>query len=676
MARRLSKIEQILGARPVLTLCISDMFVREIWVEGRAPLIHIHDYDWGDTDPDPAFDDEGFAFSPIHWRGPAWTLGLSLHPPAKETYTMANQTLKTIPLDQLKVSKLNMRHGRKKPDISDILPSIREHGLRQTLLVREEGQHFGVVAGRRRLFALKQVAKETGISPKVPCVVMQAGDDAAAIEASILENAARLPATEMEQYVAFGRLAEKGRSAADIAEYFGVTELTVRRVLALANLAEPIRSLYADGRVDRDTIRALTLATSEQQAEWLRLFESEDEREPRGRACKAWVTGGTAITTDKALFDLESYHGQVVADLFGEAGVFADVSAFWAAQSAAIAEMVETYVEAGWQDVQVLERGAYFQSWDHQKRPRTKGGKVFVEVRHDGTVTGHEGYITLTAARKLERAKSGKGDAPAETKPEMSGPLAEYINLHRHGAARAKLLGHPAIALRLMVAHAMVGSDLWRIQSHTLATRKEGTKASVKNSRAAQEMAEAGHAVAKLLHALGIKKARQNGDDYHLCEVFAALLGMDDGEVMQVLTFVMADTLSAGGAVVEAVAIATETDMSAYWKPDEAFFDLLRDKRAINAMVADVASPSTAQTCLTETAKAQKEIIANRIAGEGCDAKMDWRPGWMQVPPTRIVTNAGSPPVDAWSRIAKLFEPDQESSEGKALKPPPATIAA
>lgn len=659
MARRLSKIEQMLGPRPVLTLCIADMFVREIWVEGRAPLIRIHDYDWGDTDPDPAFDAEGSAFSPIKWRGPAWTLGLSLHPPNKETYTMANQTLKTIPLDQLKVSKLNMRHGRKKPDISDILPSIREHGLRQTLLVREEGKSFGVVAGRRRLFALKQVAKETGISPKVPCVVMQAGDDAAAIEASILENAARLPATEMEQYVAFGRLAEKGRAPTDIAEYFGVTELTVRRVLALANLAEPIRTLYADGGVDRETIRALTLATPEQQAEWLRLYQSEDEREPRGRACKAWVTGGTAITTDKALFDLETYDGQVVADLFGEAGVFADASAFWAAQSAEIARMVEMFTEAGWRDVRVLERGHYFQSWDYQKRSCKRGGKVFVEVRHDGTVTVHEGYITGVDARKLDRAKSGKDDAPTETKPEMSGPLAEYINLHRHGAARATLLGHPAIALRLMVAHALVGSDLWRVQSHAFATRKEGTEASVNGSRAAQEMTEARNVVTDMLTAHGVSKPRQNGDDYHLCEVFAALLGMDDSEVLQVLTFVMADTLSSGVAVVEAVAIATETDMAIYWSPDEAFFDLLRDKRAINAMVADIASPSTAQGCLTETAKAQKEIVLNRISGDGCEGNPDWRPGWMQVPPTRLLTGAGSPPADAWARIAGLFASDE-----------------
>ncbi len=41
--------------------------------------------------------------------------------------------LQHIPLDQLKISPLNMRHGRKNPDISDILPSIRARGIQQLL---------------------------------------------------------------------------------------------------------------------------------------------------------------------------------------------------------------------------------------------------------------------------------------------------------------------------------------------------------------------------------------------------------------------------------------------------------------------------------------------------------------------------------------------------------------
>ena len=178
---------------------------------------------------------------------------------------MAQPVLKTIPLDQLKISKLNMRHSRKKPDVADILPSIRESGIRQTLLVRKEGDHYGVVAGRRRYFALKEIEKETGETPNVPCAIMAEEDAASAIAASVIENVGRRPATEMEQYTAFKRLHDEGRSVDEIAAFFGVTELLVRRVLALASLSEPIRKLYAGDEIDRETIRALTLATEDQQ---------------------------------------------------------------------------------------------------------------------------------------------------------------------------------------------------------------------------------------------------------------------------------------------------------------------------------------------------------------------------------------------------------------------------
>ncbi|KCZ45794.1 ParB/RepB/Spo0J family partition protein [Hyphomonas sp. CY54-11-8] len=656
-------LTDLLGPRPRMTLVIAEAQVAEIWVEGRAPLITIRDYDWGETDPEPCRDGDGFPFTKIHWRDPAWALGLSLYPPEKET-SMAQPNLKHIPLDELRISKLNMRHGRKKPDVSDILPSIRESGLRQTLLVRREGKYYGVIAGRRRFFALKEIAKETGETPLVPCAIMTEKDSASAIAASVIENVGRLPATEMEQYEAFKRLHDEGKAVEDIASFFGVTELLVRRVLALASLADPIRKLYAEDELDRETIRALTLATPDQQAEWLRLYESESERAPMGRSCKAWITGGTTITTDKALFDLETYEGQVTADLFGEHGVFADVDQFWEAQSAAIAERIEAYKEDGWSDVICLERGAYFHRWDHVQCAKEDGGKVFIETRHDGTVLFHEGQLTSAEARKRQQSAKGCGDAvPAAIRPEMSGPLAEYILLHRHAAAQANLTASPAIALRLMVAHGMAGSALWDVRPFELRARKDETQASVESSKSVAALAEATAQTDALLKALNVSPTlRRNGDDYRLCEIFSALLAMSDEEVMQVLANVMARTLEAGNGIVEAVLHVCGTDLSDAWKPDDVFFDLAKDKRAINAMIGDIATASLADSCRTKTGKAQKQVLANRISGEGCEANPDWRPGWMQVPPTRLVEGAGSPPADAWTRIAGLFEAEAEAT--------------
>lgn len=572
---------------------------------------------------------------------------------------MSQPDLIHIELSKLSISKLNMRHGRKTPDVSDILPSIREKGLRQTLLVRREADGYGIVAGRRRFFALQQIAKETGSDPLVPCAVMTEGDAASAIEASIIENVARLPATEMEQYAAFRKLHDEGRTVEEIAGFFGVTELNVRRVLALAALSAPIRKLYADDEIDRETVRALTLATSSQQASWLKLWNSETERAPMGRACRAWITGGSAITTNKALFDLAGYTGTVTADLFGEAAVFADAAAFWEAQGAVIAERVDGYRQRGWADVILMERGAYFQRWDYVQTTKKQGGKVIVEQRHEGTVTFHEGWLKAAEARKSRAATAiGEAQPVADTRPEMSGPMADYIGLHRHAAAQASLIRNPAIALRLMAAHSLCGSSLWNVRLHMPGATKEATLASVEGGPAAAEFGAARDSVVALFEALGAAVPRRNGDNYLLCETFAALLAMSDAEVMQVTALSMAETLDSGGPVVEAALHACGTDTAEFWKPDEAFFDLLRDKRVITAFIADAVSPETAREAGDTTAKAQKAQLAEALVARDTSVNSTWMPGWMQVPPSRHIEGAASPSADDWDRIAGLFEAD------------------
>ena len=182
-----------------------------------------------------------------------------------------------IPLDQLKLNKVNVRHGRKAPDVSDILPSIRERGILQPLLVRPNGpengtMRFEVVAGRRRFFAAQKALEETGDFAPVPCAIMEKGDDAAAIEASLLENEARMPMDPMDRYEAFARLAKEGRTLSEIADLFATTEAFVRRTMALANLLPAIKRAYREDRIEHGTVRLLTMATKAQQAEWLDLF--------------------------------------------------------------------------------------------------------------------------------------------------------------------------------------------------------------------------------------------------------------------------------------------------------------------------------------------------------------------------------------------------------------------
>ena len=71
-------------------------------------------------------------------------------------------------------------------------------------------------------------------------------------------------------------------------------------------------------------------------------------------------------------------------------------------------------------------------------------------LRNDGQVIFHEGFMPEAEARRLDRqAQSGESKPDTKPRPEMSGPMAEYMNLHRHSIARAALIKHPKMAMRL-----------------------------------------------------------------------------------------------------------------------------------------------------------------------------------------------------------------------------------
>ena len=576
--------------------------------------------------------------------------------------------LKFIPFSQLHISKLNMRHSETAPEIDDILPSVKERGIRQPLIVRREGgtakkPKYGIVAGRRRYFCLAAVAAEGKEIADVPCCVMDAKDDALAIETSIIENVARLAPTEMEQYEAFSALAEKGQSIDDIAAVFGITVNSVKRRLALGALIPDVREAYSNQQIDAASIRVLTMASEERQAEWLALFNS-DAYCPTGHQIKAWLTGGGVITTDKALFAVSEYTGTILTDLFGEHGQFADVEHFWESQNAAIAKEVETYKSDGWKEVILGERGRHFPTYCHVHHPKEQGGRVYIETRDSGEVLFHEGYITDKEAQTIRRAlsngQSEGGKASKTSKPEMSGPMSDYMSLHRHSIARAELIKRPDLALRLSVAHMICGARKWKIDGISPRSRKEETRASVEGSKAEALLAKERQAVCDLL-GLFQKHPQiyyRHENPYDVCEIFARLITLGDAEILRIQAFCLSETLAVDSSEVEAIGILTAPDFGAYWSPDDAFFDILRDKPTINAMVKDIAGKSVADSVVTDTAKQQKQIIKNRIAGHGVkDASPDWLPRWAAFPAKPYKAINGCAPAERARRIDKMFKP-------------------
>jgi ParB family chromosome partitioning protein len=123
-----------------------------------------------------------------------------------------------ISLSKLIESEDNVRRSNRKDGVADLACSIRHHGLIQSLVVRDTGKgKFAVIAGGRRLRALRMLAKAGDIqkSEAIPCRVISGDDNAA--ELSLAENLMRLSMSAHEELAAFKKLIDEGEGPEAIA---------------------------------------------------------------------------------------------------------------------------------------------------------------------------------------------------------------------------------------------------------------------------------------------------------------------------------------------------------------------------------------------------------------------------------------------------------------------------
>ncbi len=584
-----------------------------------------------------------------------------------------------IPLDRLSVSKANMRQGKKPPDIADILPSIIKRGVLSPLFVRPNcaDGHFEIVAGKRRYYASLEAAKQGKDDVTLPCITLAEGDDAEALEISMIENMLRQSPDQVTQWESYTRLVKEGRSVEDIAATFALTELQVKRILALGSLLPRIREAFRAEEIDAPTVKHLTLATKAQQKAWLALFEDRDGYAPRGSQLKAWLFGGASISTSAALFDLGDFDGPIVKDFFEDDGYFADADQFWAAQSAEIERRKTAYLEDGWSAVEIVPAGVYFHSYEYEKTPKRKGGRIYIDVNGKGEVTFHEGYLTDKEARRRDDTANGAPKQPAPARPEITSAMTSYIDLHRHAAVRSALATKPSLALRVMVAHAICGSPLWGVRVQDQRSRNEAITESIETSVAEARFDERRRAV---LEVLGFDPESPEVIKGHepmngITGLFARLLEIPDCTVMEVLAIVMAETLSSGSCLIESIGLHIGIDMADYWVADAAFYSLIRDREVLTAVLREVGGDTVAQAHAAEKGKTIKHVINDYLTGENGRTKCEhWVPRWMAFPPTAYTERGGVATVAAANRVrwqAEAEEPTDPAPQAPAMLPEP-----
>ncbi len=194
-----------------------------------------------------------------------------------------------IPLEELKISQYNVRLKVDPKRIRDLMESIRRHGLLNPLIVRKEGDKYGIVCGRLRFEAINLMKRNHpedfkrlfGNGIKVTIMELSPPE---AITLSITENKEQNTITEEEIARATNRLLKYGLSIEEIASQTGIDVETISRLQKLYALAKAAKIVTGPGRPKREEkqrISKMTIILAHDTADLLskRGFLSTEDKE-------------------------------------------------------------------------------------------------------------------------------------------------------------------------------------------------------------------------------------------------------------------------------------------------------------------------------------------------------------------------------------------------------------
>ena len=243
--------------------------------------------------------------------------------------------IREVPLSRLALAPENVRKTPADPVAeAEMKASIATHGLLENLVVRMDGPAdagaYAVIAGGRRLAAMKALAEDGTIDADHPVPCLVAADPAMAGELSLAENIVRIAMHPADQVIAFSKLADAGLSVGSIAARFGTAERLVEQRLRLGNVAPDLLDAYRADEIDLEVLKAFSVTPdhARQMAAW-------EQVAGQGYRPSAWqvkrllteerIPGTSAVARFVGVEPYEAAGGKVLRDLFSND----DDSAVW-----------------------------------------------------------------------------------------------------------------------------------------------------------------------------------------------------------------------------------------------------------------------------------------------------------------------------------------------------------
>ncbi|PRR80347.1 putative chromosome-partitioning protein ParB [Clostridium liquoris] len=155
--------------------------------------------------------------------------------------------------------KPNSGQPRKRFDeeaIIQLSQSIKEHGLIQPIIVKEDNSVYTIVAGERRWRA----AKLAGLKD-IPAIIMDLSDKDV-LEISLIENIQRQDLNPIEEAKAYKKLLDDFKlTQEDLSKRIGKSRTAIANCLRLLNLDKRVQDYLIDGVISEGHGRAILSLT-------------------------------------------------------------------------------------------------------------------------------------------------------------------------------------------------------------------------------------------------------------------------------------------------------------------------------------------------------------------------------------------------------------------------------